>query len=205
MLMPRASIDWESRIGRRLALRDLHVFFTVVQRGSMARAARQLNVTQPAVSKVIADLEHTLGVRILDRGPQGVEPTAYGRALLKRSTVVFDELRQTVRDIDFLADPTVGELQIGCSGTLTEVLLQPVILRFCQQYPRVVVRVEDSTPTLVALRERLLDLVILRMSRSFINERKTNDWDIEVLFEDKLMVVAGQQNRLARRQKIYLA
>jgi DNA-binding transcriptional LysR family regulator len=62
----------------------LHVFFTVVQRGSMAKAAQQLNVTQPAVSKAIGDLEHTLGVRLLDRGPQGVEPTMYGRALLKR-------------------------------------------------------------------------------------------------------------------------
>src|SRR5258708_5611701 len=172
MLMPRSSIDWEARIGRRLALRDLHVFFTVVQRGSMARAARQLNVTQPAVSKVIADLEHTLGVRILDRRPQGVEPTAYGRALLKRGTVVFDELRQTVRDIDFLADPTVGEVQIGCLGTLTAVLLQPVILRFHQQYPRVVVRVEDSTPTLelAALRERLVDFVVRRLSRSLADE-----------------------------------
>src|SRR3979490_714863 len=82
-------IDWESQIGRRLRLRDLHVFFTVVQRGSMAKAAQQLKVTQPAVSRVIADLEHTLGVRLLDRGAQGVVPTIYGRALLKRGTTVF--------------------------------------------------------------------------------------------------------------------
>src|SRR5262249_25946627 len=84
--MSRTTIDWERRIGRRLGLRDLHVFITVAQRGSMAKAALELNVTQPAVSKVIADLEYTLGVRLLDRRPQGVEPTAYGRALLKRSS-----------------------------------------------------------------------------------------------------------------------
>jgi molybdenum-dependent DNA-binding transcriptional regulator ModE len=77
--MSRASIDWESRIGRRLGMRDLHVFVTVVQRGSMAKAAQQLNVTQPAVSKAISDLEQMLGVRLLDRRPQGVEPTMYGR------------------------------------------------------------------------------------------------------------------------------
>ena len=65
--MPRTTIDWESRIGRRLSMRDLHVFVTVVQRGSMAKAAQQLNVTQPAVSKAISDLEHALGVRLLDR------------------------------------------------------------------------------------------------------------------------------------------
>src|SRR5262249_39290540 len=100
--MARTSIDWESRIGRRLGLRDLHVFFTVVQRGSMAKAAQQLNVTQPAVSKAIGDLEHTLGVRLLDRRPQGVEPTIYGHALLKRGNAVFDELKQSIRDIEFL-------------------------------------------------------------------------------------------------------
>src|SRR5258708_15147217 len=90
--MPGITIDWEDRIGGRLGMRDLHVFAAVVQRGSMAKAALQLNVTQPAISKAIGDLEHTLGVRLLDRRPQGVEPTMYGKALLKRGTVVFDEI-----------------------------------------------------------------------------------------------------------------
>src|SRR5258705_10058036 len=120
--MPRTTIDWESRIGRRLGMRDLYVFVTVVQRGSMAKAAKQLNVTQPAVSKAIGDLEHTLGVRLLDRRPQGVEPTMYGRALLKRSNAVFDELKQSIRDIEFLTDPTTGELKIGCSESISATL-----------------------------------------------------------------------------------
>jgi molybdenum-dependent DNA-binding transcriptional regulator ModE len=77
-------IDWESQIGRQLRLRDLHAFFTVIRSGSMAKAATELGVSQPAVSKVIADLEHALGVRLLDRSPRGVEPTVYGHALLKR-------------------------------------------------------------------------------------------------------------------------
>jgi DNA-binding transcriptional LysR family regulator len=80
--MPR-KIDWESQIGRRLRMRDLHVFVTVVQCSSMAKVAVALGVSQPAVSEVIADLEDSLGVRLLDRGPHGVEATMYGRALLK--------------------------------------------------------------------------------------------------------------------------
>ena len=140
--MARNTIDWESRIGRRLGVRDLHVFFTVVQRGSMAKAAQQLNVTQPAVSKAIGDLEHTLGVRLLDRRPQGVEPTMYGRALLKRGNVVFDELKQTIRDIEFLADPTVGEVRFGCNEGVAAALLPPIMKRFSHQYPRVVLRIE---------------------------------------------------------------
>jgi len=74
-------IDWESQIGRRLKLRDLHVFFTAVQHGSMSKAAHQLGASQPAVSEIIADLEHALGVRLLDRHAQGhrAEPNM-GRA-----------------------------------------------------------------------------------------------------------------------------
>jgi hypothetical protein len=75
-----SKVDWENQIGRRLKLRDLHVFFTAVQHGSMGKAAKQLGISQPAVSEVIADLEHSLGVRLLDRSPQGIEPTIYGRA-----------------------------------------------------------------------------------------------------------------------------
>src|SRR5215468_1651129 len=102
-------IDWESQIGRRLKLRDLHVFSTVVQRGSMAKAAQQLGVSTPAVSEVIADLEHALGVRLLDRSAHGIEPTVYGDALLTRSVAVFDDLKQIIRDIQFLSDATTGE------------------------------------------------------------------------------------------------
>src|SRR5262252_5727908 len=97
-------IDWQRWLGRRLRLQDLHVFLAVVQQGSMAKAAEQLGVTQPAVSKVIADLEHSIGVRLFDRSPTGVAPTMYGRALITRTNAAFDELKQGVLDIEFLAD-----------------------------------------------------------------------------------------------------
>ena len=101
-------VDWDDHIGRRLRLRDLRVFFAVVQSGTLAKAATQLRVSQPAVSQVIADLEHALGVKLFDRSSRGVEPTVYARALLVRGRSAFDELRQGIRDIEFLADPTAG-------------------------------------------------------------------------------------------------
>jgi len=103
-------MQWTERIGRRVKLRDLHVLQAVVQSGSMTRAANDLAISVPVVSKAIADLEHTVGVQLLDRSSQGVQPTAYGRALLSRSLVAFDELRQGIKDIEFLADPTAGEV-----------------------------------------------------------------------------------------------
>src|SRR5450631_1788673 len=107
------------RIGRRMKLHDLHVLMAVVQAGSMNKAAALLDTTQPAISKSIAELERTVGVRLLDRSAQGVEPTAYGRALLDGGTAVFDDLRQAVKNIEFLADPTVGEIRVGSNEAIT--------------------------------------------------------------------------------------
>src|SRR5450755_151093 len=90
-------MHWTDRVGRRLNPHDLHIFMAVVEQGNMARAADSLAISRPVVSRTIAGLEHALGVRLLDRGPHGVEPTLYGRALLKRSVAVFDELKQSVR------------------------------------------------------------------------------------------------------------
>src|SRR5437660_5964432 len=111
-------MDPEDRTLRRLKLADLRLLHAVVQWGGMAKAAAHLNISQPAVSKAIAALEHTLGVRLLERHSQGVEPTVYGRALLKGGIAVFDELKQSLKQIEFLADPTAGELRIGCTEPL---------------------------------------------------------------------------------------
>jgi len=72
-------MDWADRIGSRLKLRDLHILLAVVEWRSMGKAAKHLAVSQPVVSRAIADLEQGLGVPLLDRTPQGVEPTIYGR------------------------------------------------------------------------------------------------------------------------------
>jgi len=126
---------WADRIGRRLKLRDLHVLSAVVQWGSMAKAAQHLTVSKPVVSAAIADLERTIGVRLLDRTRRGVEPTIYGRALLKHGTVAFDALKQGIKEIEFLADPTVGELRIGCPEWIAAGLLPVIIDRLLQKHP----------------------------------------------------------------------
>src|SRR6476469_7983588 len=98
-------IQWEQQIVKRLRLRDLFVFFTVVEYGSMAKAAAKLGVSTPSISEGIAALEHALGVQLLDRSPKGVATTPFGDALLARGRAAFDELRQGVREIEFLTDP----------------------------------------------------------------------------------------------------
>ena len=88
---------------RRLKLRELRVLLAAVQAGSMAKAAKQLAISQPVVSRAIDDLEKTLGVPLFDRTARGIEPTQYGRALLRRGVAVFDELKQGVQEIAHLA------------------------------------------------------------------------------------------------------
>jgi DNA-binding transcriptional LysR family regulator len=192
----------DERVMRRLKLRELRIFTTVAEAGSMGKAALQLALSQPAVSKAIAEMEHTLGVKLLDRGAQGVEPTLYGRVLLKWSVAVFDDLRQSVREIEFLADPTGGEIRIGSTEMMNAGLLPAVIDRLSQQYPRLVFTVVQA-PTIAAqyrdLRERQVDLVFGRLLTPIKSE---DDLEAEILFEDPLIIVASAGNKWLRRRKI---
>ena len=137
---------WNDRIGRRIKLSDLHVLLAVAQRGSMAKAAGELAMSHPAVSRSISELEHTLGVRLLERNPHGVELTEFGRAMLNRSHAAFDELRQGVKDIEFLADPSAGEVRIGGTAPLVASFVSTIIDRLHRRYPRLVFHVvsDDS-------------------------------------------------------------
>src|SRR5215210_8801676 len=141
IVMDHTGQHWDSRIGRRLKLRDLQIFFAVVHWGSMAKAAQHLAMSQPAVSKIIADMESALRVRLLDRGSRGIEPTVYAHALLKRGRVVFDELTQGIRDIEFLSNPTVGEIRVGCPESMAGGFVSEVIDRLSRQYPQISVHV----------------------------------------------------------------
>lgn len=202
--MEESPQHWESRIGRRLRLRDLHIFCAVVQWGSMAKAASHLTMSQPAVSEAIANLEDVLRVRLLERNPRGVEPTVYGHALLQRGQVVFDELRQGVRDIEFLADPTAGEVRITSQDLVAAGLLPVALDQLSRLYPHIIVRVVEANPSILEfreLRERDVDIALARIPASFM----ADDLDIEVLLDDPHFVVAGAGSRWARRRKIALA
>lgn len=192
------------RIGRRLGLRDLHVLLAVVERGSMARAARDLAVSQPVVSKTIADLEHTLGVRLLDRSRQGVTPTPYGRALLKRSTAAFDELRQGVKEIEFLTQPTAGEVHVGALAAMLAGLLPAAIAEARLQNPRLAIHATPmlSNPQLYDhLHDRTVDFILGRI----VSQPRHKDLHAEMLFDEPLFVVCGKQSSWASRRKVALA
>ena len=191
------------RAGLRLKLHDLHVLMTVVQAGSMSKAATLLNTTQPAVSRSIAVLERTIGVRLLERNSQGVEPTAYGRALLNGGVAAFDDLRQAVKNIEFLADPTAGEVRIGCTPILAASFVSAVVDRLSRRYPRMVFQLVTAylEPLRREMNERNLDFLIARRFRPTADEQM----HFEFLFDDSYVVAVGAQNQWARRRRIELA
>src|SRR5215470_15922402 len=158
MPMTSVTMEWESRLGRRLRMRDLYILSTVVKSGTMGKAARALAMSQPAVSEAIANLEHLLAVRLLDRSPRGIEPTIYATAILKRTKVVFDELKQGVLDLQSLADPATGEVSIGYSNMIAATVFPYIIERFSEKYPRVAMQVDlvpaRSANFLPGLRDR---------------------------------------------------
>jgi DNA-binding transcriptional LysR family regulator len=197
-------VEWSDRIGRRLKLSDLHLLMTVVQRGSMAKAAAELAVSQPAVSKAIADMEHTLGLRLLDRTRNGIEPTTYGHALVKRGLTIFDELKQGVEELEFLADPSVGSLRIGSTESIAAGMLPAIIERFWRESPGVQLDVAQaviSTLHYRELRERSIDLMIGRIPTPFAED----DLEADVVYDDQVVVVAGRQSKWARLRRLKLA
>jgi DNA-binding transcriptional LysR family regulator len=195
---------WPDQIGRRIKLRQLEVLFAVVECGTMGKAAQRLALSQPVVSKAIAELEHTVGARLLDRGPKGAEPTHYGRALLKRSIAIFDELRQSVGEIKFLADPTVGELRVACADSILSGLLPLIINRLSGRHPNLTFHVSQAfsgAPLYRELRERNVDLVLGKVTMPLAEE----DMKAEILFGERYVVVAGARSPWVRRRSIKLA
>lgn len=192
------------QISRRLKLRQLETLLAVAQAGSMAKAAERLAVTQPVISKTIADLESTLGVRLLERSVRGVEPTLYGRALLQRVTALFNDLRTSVTELEHLSDPTAGELRIGSSEAVATGMLGVIIDRLSRRHPRLTFSVtlggDIADLPHRDLRNRAIDLIIGRLPGGI-----PSDMEAETLYHDRSYIVATTQHPLTRRRKVTLA
>lgn len=170
----------------------------------MAQAAARLGLSQPAVSGAIADLERTLGVPLFERSTRGVKPTVFARAMMDCSVAAFDELKQGIRTLENLADPTAGELWVGCIESVTTLMLPPILHQFMRRYPRVVVnvrRLSTATPDFRDPGDRNLDVIVGRASRE---PGKNTEVSYFPLCDDRSVVVAGARSRWARRRKLDL-
>lgn len=191
------------KLSRRLKLRQLEVLLSVARTGSMAKAAKELAITQPVVSKSIADLEKLLGIRLFDRTLRGVEPTRYGQALIERSLGIFNDLKAGVAELEFLSDSQTGDLRIGSSESIAAGMLGVVVDRLSRKYPRVTFEIvlggDLSELPLHDLRTRNIDLIIGRLPRAV-----PEDIEAAVLYLEQAHIVAGLNNPLVRRRQVKL-
>jgi DNA-binding transcriptional LysR family regulator len=199
-------VDWDSRMVRRVRLRDLHILFAVVRYGSMAKAGSYLNMSQSAVSQAIAAIEHTLGVRLLDRTSRGVEPTIYGSALVRRGQAAFDELRSGIKEIESLADPGAGDVRIACGEATSAGVLPQIIERMFERYPRIRISTIDVSNAVnySELLERKVDIRLSLLVKPLESEL-AKDFNSEILYHDRICLAVGAKSPWARRRKIDLA
>src|SRR3954470_5619034 len=183
-------MDWSDRIGRRIKLRDLHIWAAVADTGSVAKEAARLRISHPAVSKAISEMEGTLGVRLFDRNSQGAELTPHGEVLLRCGINVFDEMQQGLRSLEHLSDPNSGEVRLGCTDIILHSLVPPIVRRFSSKYPGVQLDVALINPgrhSVQQLHERKIDLLITRATGPH------DDFTSEVLFDEPFVFVVGAQ------------
>lgn len=189
---------WHKLIGDRVRLRELRILHMVIRCGSMAKAAKMLVMTQPAVSQAIGQLEAALGVPMLERTTAGVTPTVFGTAMLRCALDAADALADGIREVEALGDPALGEVVVGTSesyiagGALIRTLS---VLR--QLHPGFRVQIVESNTAALAfddLREHRVDIMLGRASVSVLPE----DLHQEVLLEERLLVVTGGQHEWAR-------
>lgn len=188
------------RLPRRLKMSELRIFVAALEHRSFHKAAAVVNLTQPAVTKAIAGLEDTLGVRLFDRTANGVEPTVHGLAFAPRAIAIFEELRRAAQDLTLVSSGAQGSLRIGTVPMPAIPFLPVAIGRLVQAQPDLFVSVLESRETelLDSLRRRDIEVAILRLALLDLDE----DMQVDTLFDERLCVVAGRDHPLAARASV---
>jgi DNA-binding transcriptional LysR family regulator len=150
----------------RLKIRHLIIIDAIGATGSVVRAAERLHVTQPVVTRALHEVEEILGVRLYDRGPRGLTPTAYGEAFLEHARAVLAQLRAASDHLAELAGADTGTVAVGTYLAGSNLLLPHAIARLKHARPRITVIVREADPETLAaeLLAGTLDLVVGRLT-----------------------------------------
>jgi DNA-binding transcriptional LysR family regulator len=188
------------RLPRHLKMGELRIFVAVLEHRSFRKAAAVLHLSQPAITKAIAGLEQTLGVRLFDRIANGVEPTPHGASFAPRAAAIFDELRRAAQDLALLSSGAVGSLRMG-TVPLPALPFVPLALnRLLDAHPGIQVSMVEARETelIDRLRKRDIEVAIMRLSLV----EPPDDTRLIKLFDERLCVVAAADHPLARRRNL---
>lgn len=181
--------------------RLLSRFVTVVELGSLNRAAQKLNLSQPALSKSIRLLEETLSAELMTRGPRGVSVTPFGQSVFTYAKLIATELRKMDEEIGAMRDLTLGAVNLGTSpgNVFTSTVLAGAILRLAKQGRRLTInsRIGPREHLLKPLLLGELDFII-----TVLTENPPAELAQEQLYEDPLIFVVKPNHPLAKRKNI---
>ena len=186
----------------RLRLRQLKLIVAIGEHGTLRRAALAINVTQPTATKMLAEVEDIMGMRMYERGPRGLTANGLGRELLTFATRVMSEFERLIGALEARQSGGVGELVIGAIlGTTADVIAQ-VVVEMKQQQPLLTIKLrgETSDNVLAMLEARTVDVAVGR----FINASQHRLYSYEPLGEEALCLVARDGHHLAKRRNLAL-
>lgn len=144
-------------------LSQYKIFYAVAKAGNISKAAKELFISQPAISKAISKLEESLDVSLFTRNSRGVQLTAEGQVLFSHVSNAFDTLNRGENELKRIKDFNIGQVKIGVSNTLCKYILLPYLKGFVEQYPHVKVTIDsqDTAHTIAMLEQQQLDIGLI--------------------------------------------
>ena len=196
------SIKIEKALLNKLKFKHLSLLVEIDRFQNVLQAAKELNTTQPAASKMLQEIEDILDVRLFERGPTGVKTTEYGRIMVARARHLIGGVRHASNEILSTKEGQLGQVTIGTLLAAAPALLPSAVTALKSQHPELVVSIQDGTneSLLSALVAEDIDLAISRMETYVIQKELVH----EVLYEDKMCVVARPEHAKANSRKITL-
>lgn len=191
------------RVLTRLKLKQLRLLVAVERHGSILHAAREMNLSQPAATKMIKDLETDFEVQLFTRNNRGVVPTVYGQSLIRHGKLVFAQISHAAQELDDLAEGAAGRVVVGSLLAASARILPMAIQAMLKDRPNLVIKVVEGTNMVLmpALRSGELDLVVGRLP----THRHRSDLAQKKLYDERIVAVVRAGHPLAGRSGLALA
>ena len=141
-------------------LSQYKIFYEVAKAGNISKAAKELYISQPAISKAISKLEDSLNVMLFTRSSRGVHMTPEGEILFRHAETAFQALNSGEEELKRIREFNIGHLRIGVSNTLCKYILLPYLKKFIEQYPHIKITIEGQATarTISMLEQHTLDI-----------------------------------------------
>ncbi len=190
------------RVSTRLKLKQLRLLVTIAENRSILHAAEELNMSQPAATKLLKDLETDFDVKLFDRTNRGVIPTTFGAALVRHGKLILAQLSQAAQELDDLNEGLGGRVVVGTLLAASARLLPRTIERIHRSRPNVSIVVRDGTNDFLMplLHSGDLDMVVGRLPEY----RHRLALDQETLYRERLVVVCRKNHPLAADDHVAL-